>query len=431
MIIIDTQLQKREKESDPIKVAIIGTGAMGYGMINQINRYTPGMTIVASYNRTVEKAVKAYEDAGIDTYTLSPLSLKAAQDSLDSGKPIITEDIDLLLELKGIDVIVEATGTIEFALRTILKAYDMGIHVMSFNAELDSTFGPFLKVTAEEKGVRYSLSDGDQTGVTMNLYRYVKGMGFEPLLCGNIKGLHDSYRNPQTQEGFAAQWDMTPQMVCSFADGTKISFEQSCIANATGMKVAKRGMLGYNFDGHVDDMKHMYDIDMLKETGGIVDYVVGPQPSPGVFIYATTDDPTSAKFLRYGKLGNGPLYSFYVPFHLLFFDIASSICRMVDFNDTILVAKNGLMVDVVATAKVDLEAGDVIDGLGGFKSYGLCENHIVAVDENLLPMAMAIGCTVKRKVPKDQVLTYDDVEFDFNGFMGNLAKKQNEMFDIA
>ncbi len=427
MIIVDNQLQKREHDNNPIRVAVIGTGAMGYGIINQISRYTPGMNVVASYNRTVEKAVRAYEASGIKGYALSPGSIKAGQDALDSGKPVITDDIDLLLELKGIDIIVEATGTIEFALHTILKAYDKGISVMSFNAELDSTFGPLLKITAEEKGVRYSLSDGDQPGVTMNLYRYVKGMGFEPLLCGNIKGLQDHYRNPDTQKGFAAQWDMTPQMVTSFADGTKISFEQSCIANATGMRVARRGMLGYNFDGHVDDMKHLYDIDMLKEAGGIVDYVVGPKPAPGVFIYATTDDPNSVKFLKYGKLGDGPLYSFYVPFHLLFFDIASSICRLVDFNDPVIVAKNGLVVDVVTTAKVDLEPGDIIDGLGGFKTYGTCDNHDVASREGLLPMALAIGCRMKRRVPKDQVLTYDDVEFDPDSFVGKLVKKQNEV----
>ncbi len=428
MILTDSALEKRELSNTPIRVAIIGSGAMGLGMINQITRYTPGMKVIAAFDRTIEKVVAAYKVSGIKDYALSGENINVAQDAINSGKPVITTDIDLLLELKGIDVLVEATGSIEFALSTILKAFEKKINVLSFNAELESTFGPLLKKMAGEKGVRYSLGDGDQPGVTMNLYRYIRGMGFEPLLCGNIKGLQDHYRNPDTQKGFAAQWDMTPQMVTSFADGTKISFEQSCVANATGMRVAKRGMLGYNFDGHVDDMKHLYDIDMLKEAGGIVDYVVGPKPGPGVFIYATTDDPNSVKFLKYGKLGDGPLYSFYVPYHLLFFDIASSICRLVDFNDPVIVAKNGLVVDVVATAKVDLEPGDVIDGLGGFKTYGTCDNHDVASRERLLPMALAIGCRLKRRVAKDQVLTYDDVEFDLNSFVGQLVKKQNEMF---
>ena len=428
MIIVDSQLQKREQAGSPIRVAIIGAGAMGMGMINQITRHTPGMKIVATFDRAPDKVVAAYKASGLNDYALPGGNVKSAQDAINSGKPLITDDIDLLLDLNGFDVLVEATGAIEFALSTILKAFEKGINVLSFNAELDSTFGPLLKKTAEEKGVRYSLGDGDQPGVTMNLYRYVRGLGFEPLLCGNIKGLQDHYRNPETQKGFAAQWDMTPEMVTSFADGTKISFEQSCVANATGMKVAKRGMLGYNFDGHVDDMKHMYDIDMLKEAGGIVDYVVGPKPAPGVFIYATTDDPNSVKFLKYGKLGDGPLDSFYIPYHLLFFDIASSICRLVDFNDPVIVAKGGPVVDVVATAKVDLNPGDILDGLGGFKTYGLCENHHVGNAERLLPMALALGCRMTRKVPRDEVLKYEDVEFDENSFLGKLYKKQNEMF---
>ncbi len=428
MIIVDSQLQKREQAGSPIRVAIIGAGAMGMGMINQINRHTPGMKIVATFDRAPDKVVAAYKASGINDYVLAGGDIKSAQDAINSGKPLITDDIDLLLELNGFDVLVEATGAIEFALSTILKAFEKGINVLSFNAELDSTFGPLLKKTAEEKGVRYSLGDGDQPGVTMDLYRYVKGLGFEPLLCGNIKGLQDHYRNPETQKGFAAQWDMTPEMVTSFADGTKISFEQSCVANATGMRVAKRGMLGYNFDGHVDDMKHMYDIDMLKEAGGIVDYVVGPKPAPGVFIYATTDDPNSVKFLKYGKLGDGPLYSFYIPYHLLFFDIASSICRLVDFNDPVIVAKGGPVVDVVATAKVDLNPGDVLDGLGGFKTYGLCENHDAASSQRLLPMALANGAVLKRKIKRDEVLGYDDVDIDEYSLVYKMIEKQKNIF---
>lgn len=428
MILVDSQLQKRGQAGNPIRVAIIGTGTMGLGMINQITRYTPGMKVVASYNRTIEKAVATYQKAGIEEYVLPGGDLKSAMEAMNSGKPVITNDIDLLIELKGIDVLVESTGTIEFAMKTILKAFDRGISVLSFNAELDSTFGPLLKKMAEEKGVGYSLSDGDQPGVTMNLYRYIKGMGFDPLLCGNIKGLQDHYRNPDTQKDFARQWGMTPEMVTSFADGTKISFEQSCTANATGMKVAKRGMLGFHSSDHVDDLIHLYDIDRLKELGGIVDYVVGARPSPGVFIYATTEDPHSIKFLKYGKLGDGPLYSFYVPYHLLFFDIASSICRLVDFNDPVIVSRAGPVVDVVAAAKVDLQRGDIIDALGGFKTYGICENHDVAVSEGLLPMALGKGWRLKREVARDEVLKYDDVEIDDNSFLIRMLKKQNELF---
>jgi predicted homoserine dehydrogenase-like protein len=409
MIIVDNVLIQREKNDNPIKVGMIGSGEMAKGMMNQIAHYTHGMVISATYSRNTEKVEKVYKELGLENYIVTN-DLKKANDSVSLGKSVITSDIDLLIEMEGLDVLVEATGAIEFGAKTILKAFAKRKNVLSFNAELDSTLGPILYKKSIDFGVKYSLGDGDQPGVTMNLYRYLKGMGFQPLLCGNIKGMQDRYRTPETQKAFAESWGMNPYMATNFADGTKISFEQSCIANATGMKVAQRGMLGHHSTDHVDNLTHLFDIDELKELGGIVDYVVGAQPSPGVFIYATTDDPISIKYLNYGKLGKGPLYSFYVPYHLLFFDNSSSICRLIDFDDSIIVPSYGTVVDVIAAAKTDLKPGDILDGIGGFKAYGLCENHSVVKKENLLPMGLSEGLRVKQNVKKDQVITYDDVE---------------------
>jgi len=427
MILVDNALNKREKENNPIKVGLIGAGEMSKGMMNQIVKYTPGMVVAATYNRTVEKAKAAYEYVGMNEYKITE-SKADLEEAIQSGVPAITSNIEALCEADGMDILVEVTGTIEFAANAMLKAMDHGKHILSFNAEIDATLGPILKKKADDAGVMYSVGDGDQPGVTLNLYRFVKSMGFEPLLCGNIKGLQDHYRTPETQKSFAAQWDMTPEMVTSFADGTKISFEQACIANATGMKVATRGMYGHHSKEHIDDLMNLYDIDELKSLGGIVDYVVGPKPGPGVFIYATTEDPWSQKYLKYGKLGEGPLYSFYIPYHLLFFEIANSISRMVDFQDIILAPKAGPVVEVVATAKFDMKAGEEIDGLGGFKSYGVCENYETTLKQNLLPMGLAEGCKLKRDIPQDQVITWDDVEFDKSLTKHQLYQEQLSLF---
>lgn len=428
MYIIDNHLKKREEDKNPIRVGIIGIGEMGKGLLNQINNYVPGMVVHGIYNRSLEKAFNACRATGQEEYVIAK-TLNDFEISLEKNRPAITNDIDLLLDVKTIDVVVEMTGSIPFGLETILKAFHKGKHVVSFNAELEATLGPYLKKQAALNNVKYTLGDGDQPGVTLNLWRHVKTMGFEPLLCGNIKGLQDHYRNPTTQASFAKKWEMTPEMVTSFADGTKISFEQACIANATNMTIAQRGMIGTNSTKHVDELTVEFDVARLKEMGGIVDYVVGAKPGPGVFVYASTQDPISIKYLGYGKLGNGPLYSFYVPYHLLFFELAFSIVRLIDFDDITLDAEYGLKVEVVTVAKEDLKKGEQIDGLGGYKSYGVCEKSNIVKNEKLLPMGIAEGCLMRKNVNKDDVLTFDDVEILENRLCDKAYQKQKLLFN--
>lgn len=106
---------------------------------------------------------------------------------------------------------------------------------------------------ADEAGVIFSNSDGDQPGVIMNLYRWVKAIGLRPVLCGNIKGFHNVRRNPETQAEFARATKQNPYMVTSFCDGTKVCFEMAVVANATGFKCDVHGMHGYDLDAHIDD----------------------------------------------------------------------------------------------------------------------------------------------------------------------------------
>lgn len=430
MIIVDTALKARQESAQPIRVGMFGAGFMGRGVVNQIVNYTPGMRLVAIANRTVSMAIDAYAKVGAQN-VCQVSTVGELEDAIAQGNYAVTDDPAMLCQSESIDVLIEATGHVEYGAQVTLEAIKHHKHVVLMNAELDATVGPILKVYADRAGVILTGCDGDQPGVQLNLYRFVKSIGLNPLLCGNIKGLQDRYRNPTTQEGFAKQWGQTAHMVTSFADGTKISFEQAIVANATGMKVAQRGMLGYHYDGHVDDMVDRYDLDQLKALGGVVDYVVGPKPSPGVFIYATCNEPTQAHYLNYGKLGEGPLYSFYVPYHLTVFEVPLSVARVALFKDVIIAPLAGPVVDVITTAKVDLQAGETLDGLGGYHTYGQCENADVVSRDNLLPMGLAEGCRLKRSVTKDQVLTYDDVELPDDRIAHRLRTEQNTYFASA
>jgi predicted homoserine dehydrogenase-like protein len=298
------------------------------------------------------------------------------------------------------------------------------------NAELDGTVGAILKVHADRAGVVLTGSDGDQPGVTLNLHRFVKGIGVRPVLCGNIKGLHDPYRNPTTQKGFAEKWGQNPQMVTSFADGTKISFEQAIVANATGKRVARRGMYGPTVPAGtpVTEAGSLYPLEELLEGPGIVDYVVGAAPGPGVFVLGTHDHPAQRRYLDLYKLGGGPLYCFYTPYHLCHFEVPNSVARAVLFGDAAIAPLGAPCVDVVAAAKVELRAGETLDGLGGYHTYGLAENADAARRGRLLPIGLAEGCRLKRGLPRDAVLTYDDVELPEGRLCDRLRAEQDRYF---
>ncbi|MBX6362670.1 MAG: NAD(P)-dependent oxidoreductase [Gemmatimonadetes bacterium] len=431
MILVDTALERRAAEGRPIRAAMVGAGFMGRGIALQLLRYVRGIELVAIANRHLEAAERAYRGAGVHDLRVVE-TVAELEDAISRGTFAITEDALLLARAGGIDAIIEVTGAVEFAAHVVLEAIRYGKHVILMDAELDGTLGPILKVYADRAGVVYTNSDGDQPGVIMNLYRFVRGIGVRPVLCGNIKGLHDPYRNPTTQVEFAARWGQKPKMVASFADGSKISFEQAIVANGTGMHVARRGMIGPNLGGApIAEAMKLFPLDLLLEGEGIVDYVVDARPAPGVFVFGTHDDPVQQHYLNLYKLGEGPLYCFYTPYHLCHFEVHNTVARAVLFGDAALAPRGEPCVDVVTTAKVDLKPGDVLDGLGGYLSYGQCENAATTRRERLLPMGLAEGCRIKRPVRKDQVLTYDDVELPPGRLCDRLRAEQDAHFAPA
>jgi predicted homoserine dehydrogenase-like protein len=429
MILIDTALAKRQAQNNPVKVALVGAGFMGRGILLQIARSVPGMEVVAVYNRSVEGAMRAYREAGIADFRIVN-ELSALEERISIGKYSITEDPMLLCRAHNIDVIVEVTGAVEFSSRIVYEAIKNAKHVVLMNAELDGTVGPILKVYADRAGVIITNADGDQPGVEMNLFRFVKGLGVKPVLCGNIKGLQDPYRNPTTQEGFAKKWGQNPAMVTSFADGTKISFEQAIVANATGMTIGKRGMFGPSVTPgkHLKDILDNYPLDILLNGPGIVDYVVGAEPGPGVFVLGTHDDPRQQHFLNLYKLGEGPLYLFYTPYHLCHFEVPTTCARAVLFQDATIAPSGAPRIDVVATAKIDLKAGDTLDGIGCYMTYGQCETNSITLKENLLPMGLAEGCILTKDILRDQVITYKDVILPKERFVDALRLEQDKYF---
>ena len=425
MIIVDTALEKREQEGKPIRVGMVGAGYMGRGIALQIQKYVKGMKLVAISNRTLSEAERAYRQAGVDN--VKPVETVAQLEELISqGRFAITDDAMLLCEAQSIDALIEVTGTIEYSAHVTMKAIENKKNVILMNAELDATIGPILKLYADRAGVVITTADGDQPGVIMNLYRYVKAIGCKPVLAGNMKGLQDPYRTPETQKGYAEKYKQKPQMVTSFADGTKISMEMAVVANATGLKAGKRGMYGPRCE-HVNDAINLFPKDQMLN-GGIVDYILGAEPAPGVFVIGYNENPIQQQYMNYYKMGEGPMYVFYTPYHICHFETPITVARAVLFKDAAATPISGPVCDVITVAKRDLRAGEILDGIGGFTCYGMLENAEVCQAENLLPMGLSERCRIIREIRKDRVISYSDVDLPSDRLSDRLRSEQNAYF---
>src|SRR5262245_704938 len=427
MIIVDKALQARAAEGNPVKVAILGAGFMAQGLTNQLLNSVAAMSMVAIYSRKPQKAIHVLNYSGLQD-PIEATTQNELDDAIRDGKPVFTQDVMLLARSEHVDVIVDTTGSVEFGAHVLLEAFKHRKDVVLMNAELDATIGPILQTYADKHGVILSACDGDEPGLQMNLYRWVRGLGLTPRVMGNIKGLQDPYRNPSTQKGFAEKWGQNPAMVTSFADGSKISFEQAIVANATGMVVKSRGMSrGAKYEDDVMKIGKLYDIEELRRLGGIVDYLVGT-PLTKVYCLAEHPDPKQQHYLNLYKMGEGPLYSFFLPYHLVHFEVPNAIARVALLRDSVARPLGGPLVEVCAVAKRDLKAGEILDDYGMYMTYGEAVNSDEMSNGRYLPEGLVESCKLKRNIAKDAVLTYDDVELPPDRLADQLRAEQYRRF---
>ncbi len=422
MMSIDIALQKREITGKPIRVGMIGAGATGRAIALQLGTPVAGIRLVAIANRTAKHAERAFREAGIAAWRWAA-SAREAETTIARGLPVITNDPSVLTSCGTIDVIVEVTGTVGPAASVTLEAFNNRKHVVLVNAELDSLIGPILKEKAERAGVVVTNTDGDEPGVAMTLFRYLKSLGLRPVAAGNIKGMVDYYRTPDTQRAFAETNDQDVKKVTSFADATKLSMEATVLANATGFCAGRRGMYGHSCK-YVGEIADLLPADQMLNTG-LVDYALGAAPHTGAFVVVHEDNPLKKAQLAYYKLGNGPFYAFHTPYHLPHIQIASTIARAVIQRDATVAPIAGPICEVVTVAKRDLRAGERLDGIGGFCAFGLIENASSARAMEYLPIGLSEGCVLLRDKTKNEVLSFNDVERPVHHLVDALWQEQN------
>ena len=425
MIIVDTALAEREASNNPVRVALVGGGFVARCIALQFLTPLKGMRLVAIANRTVARAEAAYAGAGASN-VVHVETPGALDDAVSRDHFAVTADAEAVCQAESVDVVIEATGHVEFGTRVCFEAIRNGKHTILMGAEVDASVGPILKTYADSAGVVFSYTDGDEPGVAMNMYRFLDGIGYRPVLMGQLKGFLDRYRNPDTQRELAERLGQNPAVLACFADGSKLALEAAIMGNATGFVPRVRGMQGYPCE-HVDDMLGQFSPEDFADEG-YVDYSLGAAPHTGAFVICHNDVSAKRELMAYLKMGNGPLYMFYQPYHLPPWQVADSVARAALFQDATIAPRGGPACDTVSCAKRDLKAGEVLDGMGGFTCYGLVDRYEACRLENTLPIAVSLDCRLKRDIAKDQPITYDDVDLPPDRLVDRLRTEQAQRF---
>lgn len=418
------RLEAHAESGNSIRVAVVGAGFVGRALVHQIN-LTPAMEPSLVVSRKPEAGVEAFNKAGFEgDQILVSDDPRDLDEAIGAGRKCVSPEPWVLEAMQSIDVAVEATGDVEHGALVALAALSGGIHVVSLNYETDATVGPLLAHFARRQGLVYTGSDGDQPGVMMRLVEYARGIGLDVTAAVNCKGFLDVHATPETIAPWSERQGTSLKMTTAFTDGTKMNVENCCVANATGLGVDRRGMIGVET---TLDMA-LEDFASAMDRPGIVDYTLGGDFGSGVFVIATGAHPElAAPYLQYLKMGPGPDYLFFRPWHLVQLETPLSIAEAVLDREPTIAPLGGPLARVVTIAKRPLEAGHQLDDIGGFDHYGEVDN--LDQTAGLLQVGVASGAVLKREVEMDQPLGIDDVELDNSRPILQLLETQTAIFD--
>ena len=411
------------KQGRPFRIALVGAGQMGRGFAAQAHRL--GLSVAAVADIAPDRINQAFYDLGHPAPTISSDAADLNK-RIAAGQPVGTTDASIV-PLLDVDVVVEATGVAAIGAEIIYNSLLASKHVATLNVEADVTVGPILHKTAKEHGVLYSVCNGDEPTEAKELVDFALDLSFEVIMAGKGKNNpFEPHSNPDTVAERAAKKHMNPKMLASFTDGSKTMIEMAALANATGLKLTKRGMIG-----PAASRTTLQDVFKPKSEGGVldeigvVDYCTG-DVAPGVFVVVKTEAPYVAEEMSYLSMGAGPYFALYRPYHLASVEAPLTVAKMlVDGYESL--ATDSRMTEVIASTKKIHKQGEKFDGIGGYSARGVADRVNDAKRENLVPIGILQNAVAKRDIPIDHLVTYDDVELDESATIFKLRKMQDEL----
>ncbi|MEG1874756.1 MAG: NAD-binding protein [Angelakisella sp.] len=427
---LSEDFMRLEAAGTPIAVAIIGVGQMGRALVNQMVRM-PGITPVVIVDHKAQRVERALATAAVLEEGYRLVSTVAEAEAAIAAGCIAVSENDDIAAARQVQVVIDATGSTEGAAQLAVNAFSHKKHFIMMTVETDVVIGPLLKRMAAEQGVGFTGMAGDEPGAIMELYDFARTMGLEVLVLGKGKNNAVDYdATPDTAAREAAQKSMNPRMLASFQDCTKTMVELTAVANATGFMPDCMGAHGVTATTEtLADRYRLRDEGGVLEHYHVVDYVKGV--APGVFAVVTTDSPELRRELKYLSMGDGPNYLLYRPYHLCSLEVPVTVGRLVLYNRPSIVPLDGApYAEVVAFAKVDLQAGQRLDGIGGYTVYGVIAAYQQAKSLQALPVGLVNGNTImKRAVQKGEIITYADVELEESSLLVRLRREQDRRIE--
>ncbi len=417
------ELCELERIGKRIRVGLVGAGFMGRGIVETVQS-CPGMEVAAVSDIDIDRATAVFEETG-ETSIVEVENLKEAAEA--GTRRIVTSSTRIIAQLESVDMVLEATGDTETGAEIAYLSIMNKKHVGMLNVETDVTVGPQLNRLAKVAGVVYTVCSGDEPAAIKDLCDLACLAGLTIVACGKGKNNPlDVHANPGTLDATAREKGLNPKILTEFVDGTKTMVEMSCVANATGLTIDRQ-----NMHGPVVSKEKLAQVFSLQKDGGIlncegvVDYMIGDL-APGVFAVVRSNGVVADQMMRYLKIGEGPNYLLYRPYHLTSLEVADTISRACLYNKPTIAPLGMLRTEVITIAKKDLKKGEYIDGIGGFSVRGGLERFDIASRQGLLPLGLASGALLKKDVEEGEALARSDV-----GIRDSLLFQLRKIQDMA
>lgn len=424
-----TKLREREADGRPIRIGLIGAGKFGSMYLAQVLK-TPGVHLVAIADLSPSRAMQNLQRVGWNERQYAAGSMAEA---LKHGTTFITDDWEALTTHPEIAIIAECTGNPIAAVEHCLSAFANGKHVINVTVEADALCGPILAEKARGADVIYSLAYGDQPALACDLVDWARAAGFPVVAAGRGHKWLPKFRE-STPDTVWDHWGVTAdqariggmnsKMFNAFLDGTKPAIESAAIANATGLGVPENGL---SFPpGSVEDIPTLMrprEEGGALERKGIVEVIsslrLDGTPVPydirkGVWVSFEGDtDYIRRCFKEYQVITDpsGRYMSSYKKWHLIGLELGISVASIGLRREATgaPICFNG---DVVATAKRNLAAGEILDGEGGYTVFGKLMPATLSLARGHLPLGLAHSLKLSRAIAKDEPLTWSDVIID-------------------